>query len=66
MNLKLDCKAASRLLSERQDRELPAAEVARLRLHLVLCSACRNVSEQLDLIRRAMKQLGADERRGDD
>lgn len=57
MKLKLDCKEASRLLSERQDKELPAGEQARLRLHLVICDACRNVSEQFDFIRRAMRRL---------
>lgn len=61
MKLKLDCKEASRLLSERQDKELPAAEQARLRLHMVLCDACRNVSEQFDFIRRAMRRLSDDE-----
>lgn len=57
MKLKLDCKEASRLLSQRQDKELPAGEQARLRLHLVICDACRNVSEQFDFIRRAMRRL---------
>ena len=61
MKLKLDCKEASRLLSERQDKELPAGEQARLRLHLVICDACRNVSEQFDFLRRAMRRLSDDD-----
>ena len=60
MKLKLDCQEVSKLLSERQDKELPASEVARLRVHMVMCDACRNVNEQFDFIRRAMRRI-ADE-----
>ncbi len=58
MNIKIDCKQASRLFSDLQEHELPAAEHARLRLHLVLCEACRNVDEQMRFMRRAMRELG--------
>ena len=57
MKLHLDCRNVSRLLSDGQDLTLPAAERARLRLHLVLCETCRNVSEQFDFLRRAMRQV---------
>jgi predicted anti-sigma-YlaC factor YlaD len=60
MKLQLDCKDVSRLLSEAQDRDTSAAEQARLRLHLVVCSTCRNVDEQMAFIRRAMRRLGQD------
>ncbi len=60
MKLQLDCKEVSRLLSEMQDREVPAAEQARLRLHLVVCETCRTVEEQMAFIRRAMRRLGQD------
>lgn len=60
MTAKLDCKAVSRLLSESQDRLLPEAEQARMRLHLAACEACRNVEEQMAFIRRAMARLGRD------
>jgi predicted anti-sigma-YlaC factor YlaD len=63
MKLKLDCHDVSRLLSDAQDQELPAAERARLRLHLVICQTCRNVDEQLQFIRQAMKRLGDEEKR---
>lgn len=52
------------MLSDGQDLTLPAAERARMRLHLVICDTCRNVKEQLDFLRRAMRQLG--EQRGAD
>jgi hypothetical protein len=59
--MELTCKDVSRLLSQGQDKELPAPERARLRLHLVICQACRNVDEQLQFIRRAMRKLGKDD-----
>jgi hypothetical protein len=58
MKLKLDCKDVSRLISDGQDQDLPAAERAKLRLHFVICETCRNVDEQMQFIRRAMKKLG--------
>lgn len=57
MKLKLDCKDVSRLISDGQDLTLPAAERARLRLHFVVCETCRNVNEQFDFLRRAMRQI---------
>lgn len=50
----LNCKEASRLLSQRQDRELTVGERLSLRMHLALCEACTRVSEQLDFIRKAV------------
>jgi predicted anti-sigma-YlaC factor YlaD len=60
MKLNIDCKDVSRLISNAQDQNLPSAELAQLRLHLVICETCRNVDEQMQFIRRAMKKL-ADE-----
>jgi hypothetical protein len=57
MKLKLACKDVSPLISDSQDLTLPAAERARMRLHFVVCATCRNVSEQFDFIRRAMRQV---------
>jgi predicted anti-sigma-YlaC factor YlaD len=54
----LSCKEVARLLSDGQDRELDATERTRLKLHLAICTACRNVEQQMELIRRAMKRLG--------
>lgn len=47
----LKCKEVTRLLSESQDRELPAA----LRLHLLSCRGCRNYKAQLNLLREACR-----------
>ncbi len=55
--VQLNCQEVSRLLSDQQDEVLPVADRARLRLHLVMCATCRNVSEQMDFLRRAMRQI---------
>ncbi len=60
MKINLDCKEVSRLISEIQDANLPAPDRARMRLHFVMCQACRNVDEQMAFLRRAMKSLDAD------
>jgi predicted anti-sigma-YlaC factor YlaD len=57
MKLMFNCQEVSRLLSARQDQALPAAERARLQLHLAMCENCRNVQDQLDFLRRAMRAL---------
>ena len=55
--MKLSCKEASRLLSQSMDRELSLGELARLRLHLTLCDACRNFDRQLKQLRQAVARL---------
>ena len=60
MKINLDCKDVSRLISQGLDEDLPAGERARLRLHFVICQTCRNVDEQMQFIRRAMRKLGDD------
>jgi predicted anti-sigma-YlaC factor YlaD len=57
---KLDCKAVARLISDGQDKQMPPPERARLRLHFVMCEACRNANEQIQFLRRAMRQMGKD------
>jgi hypothetical protein len=61
MKLDLDCQEVSRLLSEGQEHTLPANQRARMRLHLVLCEACRDVDEQFSFLRRAMREMKPDD-----
>lgn len=61
MKIRLRCQEESELLSRRLDSELSTADNARLRLHLVVCGACRNVAQQLEFIRRAVRQLSEDQ-----
>ena len=61
MKIDIDCQEVSRLISSGLDEQLPTADRARLRLHFVYCRTCRNVNEQMQFLRRAVKQLGRDQ-----
>ena len=52
--MRLTCKEASRLLSQRLDRELTLGQRASLRLHLALCGACTRLKAQFEFLRRAL------------
>jgi predicted anti-sigma-YlaC factor YlaD len=68
MSLKPICKEVHRLTSEGLDRELSMVERARVQVHLLVCNACRTFTDQMQLIRRAMRDLAppADAGRGGD
>ncbi len=51
----LSCKEATHLMSEGQDRKLGAGEQLQLRLHLAMCSGCRNFRVQMDFLRAACR-----------
>jgi predicted anti-sigma-YlaC factor YlaD len=57
MGLKPTCKEVHRLTSEGLDRDLSVIERARVRMHLLVCNACRIFNAQMQLLRRAMHQL---------
>jgi predicted anti-sigma-YlaC factor YlaD len=57
MGLKPTCQEVHRLTSEGLDRKLSLVERARMRMHLLVCDACRNFNSQMQLIRRAMRRL---------
>jgi len=59
---KLTCKEVARILSDGQDAEMAPTERARLRLHLVVCEACRNLEQQFDFLRRLVRKSGPDDR----
>lgn len=54
---RISCQHASRLLSQRQDEPLPFGKRVKLRIHLSVCDACRNVSRQFETLRLAMRKL---------
>jgi Putative zinc-finger len=56
----LNCKQASALLSQSQDRPLGLFERLGLRLHLALCDGCTNFRRQLALMRAAIRRLRDD------
>ncbi len=50
------CKEVTALVVAREDRELPAMELAALRMHMVICKACPIFERQMLTMRHAMKQ----------
>jgi hypothetical protein len=52
----LSCKEATRLLSQAQDRPLALGERVKLRLHLVVCTACTRFERQLAFMRTALSR----------
>lgn len=53
----MTCKQAHRLLSQAQDRRLSWLERLGLRVHLLLCDACRRFSRQIDILHQAMRHF---------
>ena len=53
----LSCREASRLISESLDRELTRREQWSLRIHTLVCTACRRFAQQTMLIREALANM---------
>lgn len=53
------CKAATRLMSLKQDRRLTFREKVSLRLHLSMCGACRECDRQFTLLHEAGRRLSS-------
>jgi predicted anti-sigma-YlaC factor YlaD len=53
---RLTCKQVARILSDGLDAEMAPAERNRVRLHMVICEACRNVEQQFDLLRKLVRK----------
>ena len=49
------CSDITRLVSESMDRTLPVSTRIKLRLHLMICTACAEYRRQLQQIRQAMR-----------
>ena len=52
----MNCKDATRVMSEAQDRPLNTGERASLAFHLFICSGCSNFRQQLSLLREACRK----------
>jgi|JI10StandDraft_1071094.scaffolds.fasta_scaffold1802655_2 hypothetical protein len=52
------CRDISALVSRAMDARLTVRERWRVRLHLVICAACRRFAGQVELLRRGARQLG--------
>jgi len=51
----ISCKKASHLISEGMDRRLTLRESISLKMHLIMCGACKQVLKQLKGIRILMR-----------
>jgi predicted anti-sigma-YlaC factor YlaD len=51
----MNCQQATRLISESQDRALPLSQSVSLKVHLMMCSGCKNFSLQVPFLSQAMK-----------
>jgi hypothetical protein len=52
----ISCKDASRLISQMQEGDVPLPQLLRLRLHLLLCEACKHFERQLRFLRVTMRR----------
>ncbi len=50
-----NCQEATHRLSEAQERKLSLHERLTLNMHLMICSGCRNFSDQMALLRKAAR-----------
>lgn len=54
----MNCRKATELMSQAQDRPLAFNERLSLRMHLAFCSGCRNFRRQMAFIRKAFGRIG--------
>jgi hypothetical protein len=53
----LNCKEATRLMSQEQDRELTLGERVALRYHTMLCIGCTNYRKHMRVLRKAAERF---------
>ncbi|MDO9143183.1 zf-HC2 domain-containing protein [Rhodoferax sp.] len=51
----MNCQQATRLISESQERSLSLTEKMTLKMHVMMCSGCKNFSLQVPFLSKAMK-----------
>lgn len=54
----MNCREISRLVSEREDHELPFWQRMRVAVHLAMCFLCRRFAKQMKLIRTVSRAAG--------
>ncbi len=59
----MNCKQATRLISDSQERELGIGERIVLKVHTSMCSGCHNFGQHMHTLRQAMRSFaeGANE-----
>ena len=60
----LNCQNTTRLYSESQERPLTLQERMSIKMHVSMCSGCRNFGKQMHILRQTARAYvkGADER----
>ena len=53
----INCRQATRLVSQAMDTKLPWHRRLAVRIHLLYCVWCRRYASQLQILRKAAKQL---------
>lgn len=61
----MNCRQATALMSQAQDRDLSLEERLSLRVHWVMCTGCRQYRVQLDVLRTAARRMARGERPAD-
>lgn len=61
----MNCREATRLMSEQQERELALRERLPLRLHVMMCTGCRNFGQQMHTIRQIARTYAKSEDKDD-
>lgn len=51
----LNCHETTRLLSESQERELALKERISLKMHVTMCSGCRNFGQHMNALHQIMR-----------
>ncbi|MCP5268251.1 MAG: zf-HC2 domain-containing protein [Zoogloeaceae bacterium] len=54
------CKEVHRMVIEGQDRSLSFFERMAIRVHLMMCGACRRFEAQMDFLRQAVRRFPGD------
>lgn len=57
----LNCREATRLFSESQERKLDFRERMSLKMHSTMCSGCRNFGDQMKTLRLAARAYAKSE-----
>jgi len=53
----LTCKTVSRKVSAAMDEPITLADRLRVRMHLLMCPACRRFEQQMEILRVAIRSL---------
>lgn len=61
----MNCKQATRLLSDSQERQLSLKEKTVLAMHTAMCSGCRNFAKHLGVIRNISQHYVKDDESDD-